>query len=99
MPQQPQHEAQQFHAAIPIDRAGSRMPESSQNASLQGEDQIGKVGDIVSEFPGDFMSVHPSDFVGIRAPAETLNSKSIKHGDAHEYVRFCDRTHRDDSAE
>lgn len=40
MPQQPQHEAQQFQAAIPIDRAGSRMPESSQNASLPGETNL-----------------------------------------------------------
>jgi hypothetical protein len=29
-------------------------------------DQIGKVGDIVSESPGDFKSVHPGDIVGIR---------------------------------
>ncbi|MFN5489736.1 MAG: hypothetical protein ACK5AX_33615, partial [Bradyrhizobium sp.] len=31
-----------------------------------GRDQIGEVGDIVSESPGDFISVHPGDFVGIR---------------------------------
>ncbi|HLH89353.1 MAG TPA: hypothetical protein VKX28_12945, partial [Xanthobacteraceae bacterium] len=33
---------------------------------VPGRDQIGKVGDIVSESPGDFKSVHPGDIVGIR---------------------------------
>jgi len=32
-----------------------------------GRDQIGKVGDIVSESTGDFISVRPGDFVGIRS--------------------------------
>ncbi|OSJ19716.1 hypothetical protein BST63_01365, partial [Bradyrhizobium canariense] len=31
-----------------------------------GRDQIGKVGDIVSESTGDFISVRLGDFVGIR---------------------------------
>ncbi|MEH2708431.1 hypothetical protein DXU06_27540 [Bradyrhizobium elkanii] len=31
-----------------------------------GRDQIGEVGDIVSESAGDFISVRPGDFVGIR---------------------------------
>ncbi|WP_210263112.1 hypothetical protein, partial [Bradyrhizobium brasilense] len=31
-----------------------------------GRDQIGEVGDIVSESAGDFISVRLGDFVGIR---------------------------------
>lgn len=30
-------------------------------------DQIGKVGDIVSESPGDFTAVRLGDFIGIRS--------------------------------
>jgi len=43
------------------------MPEKLPPECLvTGRDQIGKVGDIVSESPSDFISVHPGDFVGIR---------------------------------
>ena len=46
------------------------MPNAREPQQLErlapGRDQIGEVGDIVSESPGDFISVHPGDFVGIR---------------------------------
>ena len=48
------------------------MPNAREPQQLErlapGRDQIGEVGDIVSESPGDFISVHPGDFVGIRKP-------------------------------
>src|SRR3954463_1253756 len=37
-----------------------------------GRDQIGKVGDIVSESTGDFISVRLGDFVGIRRYCEVV---------------------------
>jgi len=43
------------------------MPEKLPPECLvTGRDQIGKVGDIVSESTGDFISVRLGDFVGIR---------------------------------
>jgi len=50
-----------------VDHAARQMPEKLPPERLvTGRDQIGKVGDIVSESPSDFTSVHPGDFVGIR---------------------------------
>ncbi|SPP93231.1 protein of unknown function [Bradyrhizobium vignae] len=39
-----------------------------------GRDQIGKVGDIVSESTGDFISVRLGDFVGIRTECHTAHT-------------------------
>ena len=54
------------------------MPNAREPQQLErlapGRDQIGEVGDIVSESPGDFISVHPGDFVGIRT-----NLRRIRH--------------------
>jgi hypothetical protein len=49
-----------------IDHAACPMPDNqpARTPRLRAR-SIGKVGDIVSESPGDFKSVHPGDFVGI----------------------------------
>jgi hypothetical protein len=60
------------------------MPEKLPPECLvTGRDQIGKVGDIVSESPSNFISVHPGDFVGIRTRPWAGNfsdSKGAKRG-------------------
>jgi len=56
-----------FKSRFQIDRAARSVPQTNQPERLApGRDQIGKVGDFVSESPGDFKSVPPGDFVGIR---------------------------------
>lgn len=52
------------HAARP--RQKTNRPERL----ATGRDQIGKVGEIVSESVGDFISVRLGDFVGIRTPGD-----------------------------
>jgi hypothetical protein len=45
-----------------------------------GRDQIGKVGDIVSESPRDFKSGHPGDFVGIGTRSSAAMKRRICEG-------------------
>ncbi len=66
-PQQTQQKQKRFKPRFKVDHAAPSMPENlPARTPRTGRDQIGRMGDIVSEAPGDFTSVHPGDFVGIR---------------------------------
>ena len=81
-PQQPQQKQKKFKPRFQVDHAARQMPEKLPPERLvTGRDQIGKVGDIVSESPSDFISVHPGDFVGIRSYLRTVPPKTHKSVD------------------
>lgn len=80
------------------------MPNAREPQQLErlapGRDQIGEVGDIVSESPGDFISVHPGDFVGIRMRGkkcfqQKLFEKALKEreGDREKLAKLLHELH------